>query len=125
MLRYQSETSSFLQHLGNTQSVCSLIDKGFSPACCCQGKQGEIHSQDFGCPTVPALQLPTCVLSPRSQGSGLAWPQLYPAPQEHFALLDGKGEVYSDCGGAGSEAKRDGKSTMPADFNGKRAWLLF
>lgn len=35
-----------------------------------------------------------------------------------------RGKFTQDGGGAGSEAKRDGKSTMPADFNGKRPWLL-
>lgn len=70
VLRHQSETSSFAQHPGNTQSVCSLADKGFSPGCCCQRKQGEIHSQDFCCPSVPALQPPVHGLSPGRQRSG-------------------------------------------------------
>lgn len=106
---------------GNTQPLCSLADKGFSLGCHGQGKQGEI--QFLGLLLSQCSHSPMHNFHPWSHRAGLAQPQLCPAPQNTQPHWKERGEVYSDCGGVGSEAKRDGKVRMPADFNGKKSWL--
>lgn len=77
----------------------------------------------FCCPSTPALRSPTHSPCPGSHRAGLAQPWLCPAPRNTQPCWKQRGKLYSDCNGAGSEAKRDGKVEMSADFNGKKSWL--
>ena len=76
------------------------------------------NSRDVCCPSAPTLSF-----QPGSRGVGLAGPRSALHPRNTQPRWKERGEVYSDCGGVGSEAKRDGKVGMPADLSGKMPWL--
>lgn len=105
------------------RETSSLADKGFCPG---SGKaRRNPIPRTFA---VPVLLLSSCPHTAPARGAmELGWhgPSSALHPRNTQPCWKERGEVYSDCGGAGSEAKRDGKFGMPADFNGKKKALTF